>query len=167
MLLLASGGCLAPHESRPWNPLIARTFYRRGVIEEWGSGTLKMAEMASSAGLPILEMDDDGGAVTVRFRHSRFVPRPITSDASGPEERREMILALLDDAAEGLTRLEIHARLGPGVSERQDERPGGVERQGLVSTKARGPLTRWTHGGCEMGARLGGARAVERFGTSV
>ena len=25
-----------PHESRPWNPLIARTFYRRGIIEEWG-----------------------------------------------------------------------------------------------------------------------------------
>ena len=40
----------APHESRPWNPLIARTFYRRGFIEEWGSGTLKMAELTSSAG---------------------------------------------------------------------------------------------------------------------
>ena len=25
-----------PHESLPWNPLIARTFYRRGIIEEWG-----------------------------------------------------------------------------------------------------------------------------------
>lgn len=25
-----------PHQSRPWNPLIARTFYRRGIIEEWG-----------------------------------------------------------------------------------------------------------------------------------
>ena len=33
----------APHESRPWNPLIARTFYRRGIIEEWGRGTLKAA----------------------------------------------------------------------------------------------------------------------------
>lgn len=26
------------HESRPWNPLIARTFHRRGLIEEWGAG---------------------------------------------------------------------------------------------------------------------------------
>ncbi len=32
-----------PHDSNPWNPLIARTFYRRGVIEEWGSGTVKIA----------------------------------------------------------------------------------------------------------------------------
>ena len=64
----------SPHESRPWNPLIARTFYRRGIIEEWGSGTLKMAELASSAGLPAPEIEDDGGSVTVRFRHGRFVP---------------------------------------------------------------------------------------------
>lgn len=60
-----------PHESRPWNPLIARTFYRRGIIEEWGSGTLRMAELMSSAGLPIPEIEDEGGTVTVRFRHNR------------------------------------------------------------------------------------------------
>ena len=133
-----------PHESRPWNPLIARTFYRRGIIEEWGSGTLKMADMASRAGLPVPEIDDDGGAVTVRFRHSQFVPRPIPSDVSGPEGRREMILALLHDAAEGLTRREIHARLGPGVSERQVRTTlEELRDRGLVTSMARGPLTRW------------------------
>ena len=60
-----------PHESRPWNPLIARTFYRRGIIEDWGSGTLRMAELTSNAGLPVPEIEDDGGTVTVRFRHGR------------------------------------------------------------------------------------------------
>ena len=60
-----------PHESRPWNPLIARTFYRRGIIEVWGRGTLRMAELTSSAGLPAPEIEDDGGTVTVRFRHAR------------------------------------------------------------------------------------------------
>ena len=136
-----------PHESRPWNPLIARTFYRRGIIEEWGSGTLKMADMASKAGLPVPEIDDDGGAVTVRFRHSQFIPRPITSDASGPEGRREMILALLDGAEEGLTRREIRTRLGPGVSERQVRRAlEELRDQGLVVSTNRGPLTRWRRG---------------------
>jgi ATP-dependent DNA helicase RecG len=33
-----------PHESRPWNPWIAKVFYRRGLIETWGRGTLKIAE---------------------------------------------------------------------------------------------------------------------------
>ena len=60
-----------PHESRPWNPLIARTFYRRGIIEVWGSGTLRMAELTSNAGLPVPEIEDDGETVTVRFPHSR------------------------------------------------------------------------------------------------
>ena len=137
----------APHESRPWNPLIARTFYRRGIIEEWGSGTLKMADMASSAGLPVPEIEDDSGAVTVRFRHGQFVPRTITSDVSGSEGRREMILALLDGAEVGLTRREIHARLGPSVSERQVRRAlDELRDMGLVVSTNRGPLTRWMSG---------------------
>ncbi len=141
---------LVPHESRPWNPLIARTFYRRGIIEEWGSGTLKMADMASKAGLPVPEIDDDGGAVTVRFRHGRFVPRPIARDVSEPEGRREMTLALLDGADEGLTRREIHARLGSSVSERQVRTTlEELRDSGLAMPTARGPLTRWR--------RVGGA----------
>ena len=133
-----------PHESRPWNPLIARTFYRRGIIEEWGSGTLKMADITSSAGLPVPEIEDDGGAVTVRFRHGRFVPQPATSGMSGTEERREMILALLEGVEEGLTRQELHARLGPEVSERQIRRAlSELKNGGLVVSTNRGPLTRW------------------------
>ncbi len=135
-----------PHESRPWNPLIARTFYRRGVIEKWGSGTLKMAELASEAGLPTPEIEDDGGRVTVRFRHSQFVPPSITGDISRPEDRRQLILALLDSVEEGLTRREIHACLGSGVSERQVQRAlKKLKDRGLVVSTKRGPLTRWRH----------------------
>ncbi|MDE2823105.1 MAG: putative DNA binding domain-containing protein [Chloroflexota bacterium] len=133
-----------PHESRPWNPLIARTFYRRGIIEEWGGGTLKMAELTSSAGLPVPEIEDDGGTVTVRFRHGRFVPQPVPSGLSGPAERQGTILALLDSAENGLTRREIRARLGPGVSDRQVRRTlEELRDQGLVVSTNRGPLTRW------------------------
>ena len=132
-----------PHESRPWNPLIARAFYRRGTIEEWGSGTLKMAEMVSDAGLPVPEIEDDGMTVTVRFRHGRFVPGRPRREVS-PAERRDEILALLDSAQDGLTRREIHARLGPGVSERQVRRAlEELRDRGLVVSTARGPLTRW------------------------
>jgi ATP-dependent DNA helicase RecG len=41
---LTPDALLRPHESRPWNPLIAQAFYRRGMIEAWGRGTLKLAE---------------------------------------------------------------------------------------------------------------------------
>ena len=57
-----------PHESRPWNPLIASVFYRRGIIETWGQGTIKMAAWAEEAGLPRPEILEIPGAVVVRFR---------------------------------------------------------------------------------------------------
>ncbi len=40
-----------PHESKPWNPWIAGVFYRRGLIETWGRGTLKIAKLMKDAGL--------------------------------------------------------------------------------------------------------------------
>ena len=132
-----------PHESRPWNPLIARTFYRRGVIEEWGSGTLKMAEMATRAGLPVPEIEDASGAVTVRFRHRQPLP-PSSGSTSGPVERRELILALLDRVEDGLTRREISSRLGSAVSERQVRRALEELRDaGLVVSPGRGRTGRW------------------------
>ena len=57
-----------PHESRPWNPLIASVFYRRGIIETWGQGTLRMAAWAAEAGLPRPEILEVPGAVVVQFR---------------------------------------------------------------------------------------------------
>ena len=132
----------APHESLPWNPLIARTFYRRGIIEEWGRGTLKMAELATSAGLPRPEIEDAGGGVTVCFRHGQFVP----SQRSGNEliERQEAILTLLDRAADGLALREICAQLVPRASERQVRRALAVLRgRGLAVSTGRGLAARW------------------------
>ncbi len=132
----------APHESRPWNPLIAGTFYRRGIIERWGSGTLKIAEQVSAAGLPPPEIEDDGGCVTVRFRHGQFVPQQPTG--MGPVERQETILALLARAENGLTLREICAQLAPHASERQVIRTLATLRdRRLAESTGRGPAARW------------------------
>ena len=133
----------APHESRPWNPLIARTFYRRGIIEEWGSGTLKMADLATGAGLPTPEIVDEGGAVTVRFRPGKYVGTTGIS-ISNPAERRDSILGMLDNSNEGLSRREIHALLGPGVSERQVARDlETLKGRGQIASSSRGAAARW------------------------
>ena len=151
----------APHESRPWNPLIARTFYRRGIIEEWGSGTLKMAAVTGAAGLPMPEIEDDGGVVTVRFRHGIELRAtaefgPMTGSANLSLSRR--VLALLDRADQGLARREIHARLGSGASERQVRRAlEELRDKGLVVSTNRGPLALWRrsqgHDGGAIGAQ--------------
>lgn len=59
-----------PHRSLPWNPLIARAFYMRGIIETWGRGTIKMRELTLAAGLPEPEIISGTGSVSVIFRPS-------------------------------------------------------------------------------------------------
>ena len=40
------------HPSRPYNPDIANAFFRAGLIESWGRGTLKIIRECQDAGLP-------------------------------------------------------------------------------------------------------------------
>ncbi len=86
-----------PHASRPWNPLIARAFYRRGIIETWGRGTLKMREITVAAGLPPPEFECQQGEVIVRFRpaEGRMIgpPTPQVGTKSAPSRHQVEILA--------------------------------------------------------------------------
>jgi len=131
-----------PHESLPWNPLMASVFYRRGIIESWGRGTIKMAELAISAGLPRPEIEDAGGCVTVRFRPTRYVPpQKVGRDLT---ERQQAILAVLD-AAGGSALREIVSRLGTDAGERQVREDLGTLRMlGLVLSSGHGRGARWT-----------------------
>ena len=72
-----------PHESRPWNPLIASVFYRRGIIETWGQGTLRMAAWAAEAGLPTPDILEVPGAVVVRFRSKAPGKAETTGETTG------------------------------------------------------------------------------------
>lgn len=133
----------APHESLPWNPLIAGVFYRRGIIERWGRGTIMMAELAREAGLPIPEIEDAGGCVTVRFRQGGYVP-PHTVERS-PSSRQRAILALLDRASEGLALRDIVRHLGNGEEDRRRVRQdlAQLSALGLAVTRGHGRGARW------------------------
>ena len=132
-----------PHESRPWNPLIARAFHRRGIIEEWGHGTLKMTDLTSAAGLPMLEIEDDGWCVMVRFRHGQFVPEPGGSETN-PAQRKQVILSLLNNAGDGMARRDIIARLAPYANQRQVTRDLETLRErGLIASSGHGGSARW------------------------
>ena len=63
-----------PHTSQIRNDLIADTFYRRGIIEQWGRGTVKMVELTEEAGLVPPEFEERGGEIVVRFRPVHYVP---------------------------------------------------------------------------------------------
>ena len=131
-----------PHASKPWNPLIARTFYRRGIIEEWGKGTLRMANLAVAAGLFRLELEEMSDCVTVRFRRRDYVPRRIgRNDQNG---WHKTILSLLDRADDGLALREITAYMASSTSARQVKRAlNTLRNQGLAESTGRGVAARW------------------------
>ena len=131
-----------PHESLPWNPLIANVFYRRGIIEQWGRGTIKMAELTMSAGQPPPEIEDAGGCVTVRFRPGRYVPpQRVGRDLT---ERQQAILALLDQGGRGLALREIIAQLEPKATQRQVREDLAILRTlALVVSTGHGRGARW------------------------
>ena len=131
-----------PHESLPWNPLIANVFYRRGIVEQWGRGTIKIAELTTSAGLPQPEIEDAGGCVTVRFRPGGYVPpQRVERDLT---ERQQTILALLDQDGRGLALREIHAQLKPQATLRQVREDLAILRTlALVVASGHGRGARW------------------------
>ncbi len=131
-----------PHESRPWNPLIARTFYRRGIIEEWGRGTIRMADLATSAGLPHPEIEERGDCVTVRFRHPDYVP---PRHADGELTAQQMaILTLLRRSTDPLPLRDIRATLAPQANERRLQKDLAVlKAKGLAVSTGIGRGARW------------------------
>ena len=145
----------APHESLPWNPLIANTFYRRGIIEVWGRGILKMAEEATAAGLPPPEIEDSGGCVTVRLRHGRppvRIPAHFRGSGLGSArlhvdnltESQQAILVLLNQGNHALALREICARLAPETAERRVRKDlGTLKARGLITSTGHGRGARW------------------------
>ena len=139
---LTPGDLFAPHESRPWNPLIARTFYRRGIIEEWGRGTIKIAELAISAGLPRPEIDERGDCVTVRFLSTDETPQQaIESDLTG---QQTAVLALLRRSDRALALRELRGMMGGSVNDRRLREDLAILRaRGLVELTGLGRGARW------------------------
>ena len=56
-----------PHQSMPFNPLIASVFYKAGLIENWGRGTLNIIEECSQYGLPEPQFEYKYKTLTVTF----------------------------------------------------------------------------------------------------
>jgi len=55
------------HHSKPRNELLADIFFKAGLIESWGRGTLKITEECKNAGLPEPEFKEEFGGFSVYF----------------------------------------------------------------------------------------------------
>ncbi len=55
------------HPSRPRNELLADVFFKAGLIETWGRGTIKITNECKKAGLPEPEFKEEFGGFSVCF----------------------------------------------------------------------------------------------------
>ena len=71
-----------PHISQPWNPLIASVFYRSGIIERWGTGTLNILAWCNKNQNPVPAWKDDKEHSTVTLT---FFPSTDLKEEKIPE----------------------------------------------------------------------------------
>ena len=81
------------HLSLQRNPLLAETFFRRGLIEKWGRGTQRIVRLCVEAGHPSPEFVEQGGGVTVRFIRKGYAP-PHRVEHNLTERQRRILFAL-------------------------------------------------------------------------
>ena len=77
-----------PHESKPWNPIIANVFYRAGVIERWGTGTLNVIDWCAENGNPTPTWQEKAGSVYVTFLPAVLPDTPQVTGEVTDEVRR-------------------------------------------------------------------------------
>ncbi len=129
------------HSSRPRNPLIAKVFYLRGVIERWGRGTQKIVELCVKAGHPEPEFGEQAGSVWVRFLPSGYIaPHRVAHDLS--ERQRELLHLLSMKPARPLRELRA-AMDSPPSDRRLREELLHLKKLGLVTSSGHGRGAFW------------------------
>jgi ATP-dependent DNA helicase RecG len=150
-LEITSAGVLPPgitvqdlkrvHMSVPRNATIADAFFRAGLIERWGRGTLKIVALCREAGQPEPEFEVQAGHVVVRFRPGEYVP-PTLVQHSLTDRQRE-ILAILSNGKQWRIR-DIVARLTAVAAQRTVLEDLRLLRSfGLVEFSGHGAGARW------------------------
>jgi len=86
---------LQKHPSVPRNRLIANSLFYAGFIESWGSGTLRIAELAKEAGLEIPEFVSSPGEFEIVLR--KHILTASTLEKMGLNQRQvEAVLYTLE-----------------------------------------------------------------------
>lgn len=90
---------LEAHSSKPFNPDIARVFYRAGYIESWGRGIQKICDACKNLGADKPEYIVHGEDIMVKFNalQSAKVPNPKVPNGSLNGSLEFEILKLIHD----------------------------------------------------------------------
>ncbi len=74
---ISSDSLKRPHRSIPRNPLIADVCFKGGLIDSWGSGTIRIIETCKQANLPEPELIEEFGGFSVTLFKNNLTPEQL------------------------------------------------------------------------------------------
>lgn len=135
-----------PHQSYPRNEEIATIFYKRGWVEGWGTGTVRMIGYCQKNGTPEPEFQEYSGGFAVVFRFKEPMGgRGLAAVVQKPSLniRQEKIIELLRHV-DMLSANEIFEKLGKPSSIRTIKADLAIlKKAGLIEQVGKGPITQW------------------------
>ena len=104
---------LKKHSSQPFNPDLANTFFRAGMVELWGRGIDKMIESCRAESMPEPEfvVEANGFWVTFRFADEKVAGGKTTPKTTPKTSAAQIIIELIEENPE-ITRKEMAALSG-------------------------------------------------------
>lgn len=128
---------LTIHNSYPRNKNIANAFFLMGLVEKWGSGTLRISRELKAAGLPPPEFVSNHSGFKVIFRknESAILPENINLTT-----RQEKILSLIKEQA--LSANDIAKQLSISVRTIHSEL-NKLKATGYATQTGKGRATKW------------------------
>lgn len=133
------------HTSHPRNQLVADIFFKRKLVEKWGTGTTKMIDLCEERHLPPPEFTEYSGGVSVTFRFKEPI-RTITNTTILYENltsRQKQIIDVLTKY--GILRSrDILTKLGEPIPERTLRFDlGKLRKLNIVDKQGQSNTTRW------------------------
>ena len=122
---------LTTHTSKPFNPDIARVFYRAGYIENWGRGIQKICDACKNLGVDGPEYIVHGEDIMVKFYALQSAK---VSDSKVPKHQNEALGEALDEALK--KRIIKILKENPDISQRDIAKVLGSSRASVQRTMA-------------------------------
>lgn len=123
------------HSSFPRNPRLAETFFKGGLIEAWGQGTLKIINECKEYGLPEPDIEIMSGGICVTIYQNKLTDEYL--EKLGLNERQKLIIEYLK-TSERVTNKEYQEQTGCSDRTASRDLKDLVEKGILKSSETRG-----------------------------
>ena len=136
-----------PHESYPRNEEIATIFYERGLVEGWGTGTVRMIGYCQKNGTPEPEFQEYSGGFAVIFPFKEpmgSAVREVLSDVQLEltSRQKEVVEILFTGKKMSVSDIASHLKSAPAARTLREDLTR-LKKMGWIDLEGRAKAARW------------------------